>query len=370
MAKQYGIQILSDEEFDKRERLRQREALLARLDEVSMKKKKSVVRPKKEEKPIRQFGDPVEMPDFHLNDPENRSVLSDATWDQFTDQMEIDKIDQMDLSPMENATAENIMGFWDDDEDENYFDNLFKDEIAMASEVLKELNAMGKLVNSKIKAMSGKGAGGGAPKSYADLIQAGTSLQTAKISAIDKIAGWKQKREDLKMKAKKDEPVDVEQDTNAMVDQYYSRVLSGNQKEYTQMMMSQVAPASAPIQRYGNDDNDSADSYYGDTGGFNITDHMREDIEYTDGRDFDTDPYGYIRNEGKDVEICIQRFPSGNMSFIALDADGESVDDYELPDPSFLQTLSIRPTSKYANDETGRRYRIVDFDPNEDISDI
>ena len=199
-------------------------------------------------------------------------------------------------------------------------------------------------------------------------MSASSSLQSTKLSAIDKIAGWKLKRAELQLKAKKDNP-DVEENVDALVDQYYGRFLSGDRRQYIANAMAAANPDgddNNPLLDQSYDDSDDAEVNYG---GFNITDpgyyEDRPDDDLSD-----VDPYGYIRNEGRDVEVCVQRFPSGRTAFVALDANGESVDDYELPDSRYLDSLNIRPTSRYATDMTGRRYRIIDFDPDEDISDV
>lgn len=376
--KKYGIRIRSGAEIEQQERLKKRDALLERLNNASAKRKK--LKPTVSEKPkqqeIRRFGQNYdnddEYADFLLKEESRGTEFSkvpDEQWDRFIDQMETAAIDDLDSSPVDNATTENIMGFWEPEESDDPYADLFKDEIAMVSEVLKELKEQGKLVSQRLKSMTGKGAGGGAPKSFSDLVSASSSLQSTKLSAIDKIAGWKLKRAELQLKAKKDNP-DVEQDVDTMVDQYYGRFLSGDRREYIANAMAAANPVgddeSNPLVEQVYDDSDDPGVNYG---GFNITDPG----SYEDTSDYnvdDVDPFGYIRNEGRDVEVCVQRFPSGRMAFIALDSDGESVDDYELPDPSYIDSLNIRPTSRYATDMTGRRYRIIDFDPDEDISDV
>lgn len=372
--KPYGIRIRSGAEIEQQARLKKREELLERLNSASEKRKKKPVEPKPKEPEIRRFGQSYDADDEYqdfLRREENTNLfrggkVDEYQWDQFMDQMETESIDAMNDSPLDNATSENIMGFWEPDIDEDPYAEMFKDEIAMTSEVLKELKESGKWVSQRLKSMTGKGAGGGAPKSFSDLVSAFSSLQSTKLSAIDKIAGWKLKREELRLKAKKENPEEG-QGIDEMVDQYYSRFLSGDRREYIANALASADP---------NYDGEGMPSDYADDGsdvnygGFNITDPGSYNGDVDDVNVDDADPYGYIRNEGRDVEVCVQRFPSGRMAFVALDAEGESVDDYELPDPSYINSLNIRPTSRYATDMTGRRYRIIDFDPNEDISDV
>lgn len=375
--KKYGIRIRSGAEIEQQERLKKRDALLERLNNASAKRKKTkpAVAEKPRQQEIRRFGQNYdnedEYADFLLKE-ESRgnefNKIPDEEWDRFIDQIETAAIDDLDSSPVDNATTENIMGFWEPEESDDPYADLFKDEIAMVSEVLKELKEQGKLVSQRLKSMTGKGAGGGAPKSFSDLVSASSSLQSTKLSAIDKIAGWKLKRAELQLKAKKDNP-DVEENVDALVDQYYGRFLSGDRRQYIANAMAAANPDgddSNPLLDQSYDDSDDAEVNYG---GFNITDPGSYEDQPDDDLS-DVDPYGYIRNEGRDVEVCVQRFPSGRTAFVALDANGESVDDYELPDSRYLDSLNIRPTSRYATDMTGRRYRIIDFDPDEDISDV
>ena len=103
---------------------------------------------------------------------------------------------------------------------------------------------------------------------------------------------------------------------------------------------------------------------------FNLTQPIPYDELDNLDRDEDIDKYGYIANENRNVEIHVYRYPDDSLSFVALDEDGVEVSDYQLPDEYTLESLEIKPMSKYATDRYGRKYPVIDIDNRVDISDI
>ena len=118
--KPYGIRIRSGAEIEQQARLKKREELLERLNSASAKRKKKPVEPKPKEPEIRRFGQSYDADDEYqdfLQREENTNLfrggkVDEYQWDQFMDQMETESIDAMNDSPLDNATSENIMGFW------------------------------------------------------------------------------------------------------------------------------------------------------------------------------------------------------------------------------------------------------------------
>lgn len=393
--------IRTAEESDRHAKEMKRQALLNRLSEVSnaraMEKKASkrkaplqteiISEPVQEDveiKPLKKtFG--TSYKDYQINERLNPPTSTgDFKWSSFMDQVEDSytfsdsskRIEGTILSsPIDAATGENIADFitpWVEDEDP--YASMFKDEIAMASEILKDLKASSKMAMTRLKSMGERGAGG-VTKTYSDLLTAITGIQSSKLSAIDKIASWKLKREELRMKAQKDMP-DMGQDVDSIVDNYYSRYVVGGENNYTptseqpahvsNQPLTESTPNATGTQSQPN--YTSPDS--GDTSRrFNITDPDYYDDQSYEGDTGSADPYGYIRHANDDVEICVEKLPSGNVAFVAIDKNGEYVDDYELPGKMMLESLSISPISKYATDKAGRRYRIIDFETSLDIDD-
>jgi hypothetical protein len=102
---------------------------------------------------------------------------------------------------------------------------------------------------------------------------------------------------------------------------------------------------------------------YNNPGSFNISqpiDNFNQSVPSITSDD--VDQYGYIRNESRNVDICVRRYPDGRLEFVAIDGDGEEVHDYELPNDDLLDTVEIKPMSKYAYDTYQRKYRIIDID--------
>lgn len=367
-----GFWIVSPAEKEEELRLRKREEMLARLKEASAKRSSSTKNKSSgETREKRNNYDFSESPEPIIDQyPTSYNPLQDMDWDMLMDRVEDERLSR-DISPIEDTTDTNIFGYFRQNRsDEDKYSKMFNDEIAMVSEVLKELREMGKLVNGRLKSMTGKGAGGGAPKSYSDLVSAASTIQSNKLAAIDKIANYKLKKEELILKVKKESGETEEKSVDDLVDQYYSRLLQSGSSDLTSSAVARALPDNyqLPSERQavigsGDDDDDPLLRRQ-----HRITDFAVDEdagIDYSDG-----DPYGYISNESRNVEVCLQRFPSGRTAFVALDSDGESVDDYELPGDDLLQTMSYSPMSKYATDQAGRKYRIIDFNTIEDLSDL
>lgn len=299
------------------------------------------------------------------------------------------------LSPIDKVTQSVLGEFHLSDagireEDDMHYKNLFKKEQAMLNEILSDVTVLARQANKKLKDMEKKTSGyGGVPKTYADLVSAANSLNTTRLHTIDKMAALKKSIVDLEMKRAKEIGTDDGNNKDNIADQFFASII-GNRKQFmesamanagygTPLMNQSTPPPELPYDGYDDDANMSFEGGYSDTVPQNglrmrsITSPLmqQEDDRELYSRDNTSyDPYGYIHNESRDISICIQRFPDGRLEFVAVDGNGEGVDDYELPDDDLLLSLEIRPLSNFATDEFGRRYRIIDIDANGiDISD-
>lgn len=363
-----AFRMMTPEEKEKHAREKKRKELLERLERASTQKhdkpkidRSTIERPgmNKEEEDIKFPKEKEDSIADIFEKAKSNPVFDDFDWGEIEDRAYDQSVDDIDLSPTDRATNDNILGFWDRrEEEEEPYQNLFKDEIAMMSEVLKELKEQTKLVSSRIKAMSGNRAGG-VSKTYSDLISAASTMQSTRLNAISKIADLKAKREDFKLKRKKDEGPAVDTDASAIVDQWYSRFVTGDRREYDHQAMASMAPEGMQL-----DESQSETEYQR----YNISDGFAYDDSGAD--DVDGDPYGYIKHEGDGVEVCVQRYSDGSIEFVALDQNGNYVEDYELPSKEVLDGVTIAPMSHYANDMVGRKYRVIDFNPDQDLSDI
>lgn len=279
------------------------------------------------------------------------------------------------------------LGIREEDEENKHYKNLFKQEQAMLSEILRDVSEQAKWANNRLKEMTKKSSGyGGVAKTYPDLISAANSLNHTRFSIVTKMADLKKTLVDLEMKRVKEIGPDEKENKDTLADQFFAQIV-GNRKQFMDSAMSgvgysQLSTQSVPELPYNIEEDYDEPSFQGGyqeappTQMRSITAPLYPDEEtaeelYQEGGHNEFDPYGYIHNENRNIRICIQRFSDGRLEFVALDENNESVDDYELPDDDLLLSLEIRPFSNYASDEFGRRYQIINIDSEGiDISDV
>lgn len=313
---------------------------------------------------------------------EQQSVLKDEDWDAI-----IEHAYDYVPSPIDEITTRTMGEFTLDDigikEEESSYKVMFKKEQAMLAELLKDVTKQAKDAGAKLADMTRKSSGyAGVSKSYPDLVSATNSLNSTRLSIVKEMASLKKTIVDLEMKKAKDMG-DAEKTSNDdIADSFYKQIVS-NRKQFVEDSMSAISNGT---QNYATTITDNNPPEY--NGGNYLPDGDIEDEQPTkrvsrsitspivwDNDSSDTnsnaDPYGYIRNENSNVKICVERYDDGRLNFVAVDDDGEEVDNYELPGDDLLLDLEIRPMSNWATDSMGRRYRIIDVNSDGvDISDI
>lgn len=293
-------------------------------------------------------------------------------------------IDQITRNVMGEFSLEDI-GIKDE---ESTFQTMFKTEQAMLAELLKDVTKHAKAAGTKLDDMTKKSAGyGGVSKTYADLVSATNALNSTRLSIVKEMAGLKKTIADLEMKKMKESGDTAVTSNDDVANSFYEQIVH-NRKQFVEDSMNSYygdrnQQNKAPVQLQNNHNDNQ--SYLGNTE--NIEDMQYEDqsprksrsitssLYYEDDNDDyvsnNADPYGYIRNEKNGIKICVERYPDGRVNFVAVDENGDGVDDYELPGDDLLMDLEIRPMSQWAVDGVGRRYRIIDVDADGvDISDI
>lgn len=381
MGQKHEVIFLTDEEFAEYKRQEKRKSFLSELENMSKPKsggrstssssfsvknikssKKETAEPEDSEPHIAQMASPT------------------ATADDWSEFMEnFDNAEGLS-SPLESVTDQRITGYQLDTELESTgsrYERIFKPELAMLSEVLKEVKTHGARVNKELQKMTptGKGAGNrsaGVSKGYSDLVEAYNSINTSKVQIIKAMADLRSKQVEWEMKERAANP-ETQQNTETMVDQFYQRIINGGTKNFIQNSMRQYAHEDfqydaiddedafgAPVGQGKLEDPSTVDSLVASVG-FNITQPIKgsRNIEddYVDG-----DEFGNIRNENGGIEICVFEYGEGNYQFAALDQDGEVVEGIEVPsdiDPSIVATLKIKPGSDYVYDKFNRRYRVI-----------
>lgn len=294
-------------------------------------------------------------------DADNISVMQDISNMELTDDIWNKIMDKYEnISPIEDITRDGMLSYRRGEDGDRY-DSMFKKELSMLNEVLASLNTASKIVDKKISYYKDKGktSSGGIMKSFSDIITAQNSLQQTKMQAIKSMADIKKSAEDLRMKNDKINPT-IEEDNDTVADNFYKSIINGGRDNFIKTAMTNM-------------DNSQENVDYQPQNSFNITQpstyiNSSDDsgIDYSD----DEDEFGYIRHESDDVNVCIERLPDGGMVFVALDSNDNPVDDYELPDPSLIDTITVPPMSNFGYDKFGRKYKILDAGGDVDITDI
>lgn len=381
MGQKHEVIFLTDEEFAEYKRQEKRKSFLSELENMSKPKsgsratsgssfsvknikssKKETTEPEDSEPHIAQMAPPT------------------ATADDWSEFMEnFDNAEGLS-SPLESITDQRITGYQLDTELESTgsrYERMFKPELAMLSEVLKEVKTHGARVNKELQKMTptGKGAGNrsaGVSKGYSDLVEAYNSINTSKVQIIKAMADLRSKQVEWEMKERAANP-ENQQNTETMADQFYQRIINGGTKNFIQNSMQQYAHEDfqydaiddedafgAPVGQGKLEDPSTVDSLVASVG-FNITQPIKGSRNIEDGY-VDGDEFGNIRNENGGIEICVFEYGEGNYQFAALDQDGEVVEGIEVPsdiDPSIVATLKMKPGSDYVYDKFNRRYRVI-----------
>ena len=381
----HEVIILSDEEFYARKQKEKRKSFLAELEQMSKPAKGnsfSVKNVKPAETKKSEKEDKDSMTSYMANAP---GATDESGWGEF-----VEDLQGFQLSPIESITDENISGFQLDsdivDPDENKYGKVFKKELAMLSEVLKDVKAHGTRVNGELKKMSfgGKGTSSrstGVPKGYSDLVEAYNSINTSKIQIIKAMSDLKSKQVEWSMKDKAAQGPDA-QSTDNIADLYYKRIIGGGTRNFIQNSMNAYQASDFEYDPVtDSQSSDMTEEEHGDPStidalaistGFNITQPIRGSKYYQGNDDIIGDEYGYIANEQNNYEICVYQYGSNQFQFAALDRDGEPVEGIELPsdtNPDIVESLQLRPGSDFIYDKYGRKYRLIEMGP-VDTSDI
>lgn len=360
--KKPGIYIMTDEEFEEMKKNENKESVLNALMEATKNESKFTVKDmkkretKSKSKMSDEKGDNLIFSSLDIPDRvDDDFSISDAQWDGMMSYFD-------EISPIDDIAGEERFNYRrQSDEDE--YQAMFKKEKSMLNDVLTELQKRSKVVNSKINAMSGKGTYG-VSKNFVDLVEASASLDKTKLDTIKELVNIKKTAADLKLKDRRLNPDTDEDDRDSVADAFYKQIMGGGNKQFLQNTLTPYSNLQGGIvgtrseSGYGNE----IDNEYRDDIGFNISQPIPQEYQqYSNDEELSADPYGYIANENKGVQICLHRFDDDTLRFVAIDDNGETIDDYELPDDSLLSDMRIKPMSSYAYDRYDRKYKIIDI---------
>ena len=374
-----SMDILTDEEFYTMKDKEQKEQFLNRLlsaSEISNRKMGFSV------KSLNKHADSEEVTE--VKDKKKPSAKKDSIFrrtayesGEFDDEKWndlLDRLDEMESSPIDDVTDDEIRGFGrkaletlgptaDDADEPTRYDNMYKKELAMYAEILRDTNAQTRTVSAKLKSMTSKSTSG-VSKYYSDLLEQYNSLNKTKVDVVKAMAELKTKVEDFRLKKlKSDGP--IERGVDELVDQYYNRIMNGGRAEFMSRSLLSQSPYDSDKTMYQDivsGDYESSDGAKIPRATFNITQPIPDSYSQDYEPEMNSDKYGYIRNEHRKPEICVQRWDDGRLKFIALDEDGLEVEDYTLPGEDLLESMSINPMSSFAYDKYGRKYTIIDID--------
>lgn len=349
-----AVYVMTDEEFDKANTDDGKEPLLEELDTIKKSSRKkfslkdigpSMEKPKKPEPEDNTLRFSSDISDLGYNIDANSSrgfTISDELWNDMVDRFD-------EISPIDDISYEDKTYYRRHSSEEDKFDEMFKKERSMLSEVLSDVQKRSKLINNKITSMSSSKGAYGVTKNYVDLVSASASLDTNKLQIIKALVDVKKTIVDLRLKEQKVNPETEVEDNDTVADRFYKNIIRGGAKDFARSSMEEY---QVPVSDQTND-----------TRPFNLSQPISDQVDDNFNPD-EVDQFGYIRNEGRNVSVCIHRFSDGSLSFVALDDDGEIVDDYELPSNTLLDTIDIKPMSEYAYDKYNRRYKIIDVETN------
>lgn len=304
------------------------------------------------------------------------SDINSGNWDNF-----VDSLQELQGSPIDDIADENIsffnIGINNDDAEDNKYSKVFNKELAMLSEVLKDVKTHGTRVNNELKKMgfnakSTSSRSTGIPKGYSDLVEAYNSINTSKVQIIKAMSDLKSKQMEWALKDKANQGPDSE-NTDNIADLYYKKIINGgtnnfiknsaNGYESSNFDYDPIMDSQSSDMNMGSMDGSNIDSLV-ISNGFNITQPLRGSKYYQNNDSVIGDEFGYISNEQNDYEICVYQYGDNQYQFAALDRDGEPLDGIELPsdsNPDIVNSLQIRPGSDFIYDKYGRKYRLIEM---------
>lgn len=371
--------ILSDEEFYNREKQNKRDNFLSELEKMSKPikgKSFSIKNLQSSDEPKEDKKDDKSLSDF-MNEP---PVVDEniEEWGEF-----VGGLQELAISPIDDIANENITYFQlssdNADPEDNKYSNVFKKELAMLSEVLKDVKIHGTRVNNELKKMgvTAKGTSSratGVPKGYSDLVEAYNSINTSKVQIIKTMSDLKSKQMEWSIKEKANQTSESES-TDNIADMYYKKIINGGTNNFIKNSLSSYETANFDYEPITDGESSDTISLNNDidtsnidsmiiSNGFNITQPIKGSKYYQGDQGVIGDDYGYITNEQRDYEICVFQYGDKQFQFGAIDKDGEPLEGIELPsdtNPDIVESLQLRPGSDFIYDKYGRKYRLIEM---------
>ena len=223
----------------------------------------------------------------------------------------------------------------------------FKPELANLQKLLKDNDATVKMIKDVLTPiMSSKARG--SSKFLVDLFLSLNSANNNRLSTIKEISNVKKAIYDLKIKMEKDNK-DASGLTN---DQFGSAVFDALFKQGRSNVI------------------DTANSYNQDLSSFASSSRSFEEMcDERLGNVPEEDLYRseegnrMIQYESLNPEVCITKsFNTGDIGVIAIDKDGNKLEDYPIPTLKVLGKLTFNNEAGTCTDFTGRVFRVIDVE--------
>lgn len=247
--------------------------------------------------------------------------------------------------------------------DENNFKKEFAEELTLLYNLLDETSKYGKDLEKDLKTIKSAKTRG-VSKYSNDLADIVLSTKQTKLNILKEITSVKKTIADLKMKAddkarKSNEGENAS--TESLASAYFKNVLAhgrnnfvrdfaGGQEDYdddlaysiNQMKTKGVEPSDRDYDEYN--------------------DILEERLNELDNPFRSEEGNKYIKYENSGIKLKINKcIDTGEWEMIAIDKFNQRVDDYPIPSRRDLGKIKFSADGRYASDEKGRMYDVIEY---------
>lgn len=244
--------------------------------------------------------------------------------------------------------------------DENPFKKEFAEELTLLYDLLDEMNRLSKELDKKYKTFENSKVRGSSKYANDHVINM-LNAKSSKLQIIKEINNLKKVIADLKIKQDgKTKGAEAGQmGTEMMASQYFQQVLKYGRNNFVKQFGDSSPQVDEDIDDIVNQiERDKMD--YNDDEIDRFQSLIDERLENDDNLFRSSEGSKYIQYENLGVKIYIKRcVDTGEWEFIALDRDQQQIHDYPLP--SKRDVGKVRFQDRYATDERGRTYNVIEY---------
>ena len=223
-------------------------------------------------------------------------------------------------------------------------ENKFKPELQALKKLLRENEGTVKNIQDFMTPFISSKARGSS-KLISDMFAALNSANNNRLSTLKEISNLKKTAVELKLKMKA-----REDGTDIPADQFGSKLFTELFNQGRNSVIQEADAYQPDISQYANTDK-SIDEIYDER-----LAHEDNDYRSEDGNKM-------IAYEALAPQVCIEKSKlTGEIRVVAIDKDGNYIEDYPVPKVSDLGTLSYNNDTGTATDCTGRLFKVIDVD--------